>query len=350
MEALALTRRRADLTESGVTLHNLRLMAGDILLITGTPKDIHLFQQTHAVELATVIEDEARTATTDLEEQVVEAVIKPGSEVVGNTMRQITLYRRFGVKVMGLQHQGQQRVQGLRSQRLEVGDVLLLRGKPAGLQTAAETCRLLLVEGVENSLVRKTKNTTALIIMGLVILLASVTEIPIVLLSLAGVVAMIVTRCLRTDEAVGALEASTLMLLVGTIPIGVAMESTGLVDSIVNGMVALVGATNPHLFLAVFYIVTVILTELLSNNAVAVLLTPVALSLATTLGISPMPLLVAVLFGASASFMTPFGYQTNAIVMGPGGYTFMDYVRIGGPLQLIMIPLATVCIPIFWPF
>ena len=120
-------------------------------------------------------------------------------------MRQITLYRRFGVKVMGLQHQGQQRVQGLRSQRLEVGDVLLLRGKPAGLQTAAETCRLLLVEGVENSLVRKTKNTTALIIMGLVILLASVTEIPIVLLSLAGVVAMIVTRCLRTDEAVGCL-------------------------------------------------------------------------------------------------------------------------------------------------
>ena len=80
------------------------------------------------------------------------------------------------------------------------------------------------------------------------------------------------------------------------------------------------------------------------------LLTPVALSLATTLGVSPLPLLVAVLFGASASFMTPFGYQTNAIVMGPGGYKFMDYVRIGAPLQLIMIPLATFCIPIFWPF
>lgn len=161
---------------------------------------------------------------------------------------------------------------------------------------------------------------------------------------------MIVTRRLRTDEAVGALEASTLMLLVGTIPIGVAMESTGLVDSIVNGMIALVGTTNLTLFLAVFYIVTVILTEkLLSNNAVAVLLTPVALSLATTLGVSPLPLLVAVLFGASAS-LTPFGYQTNAIVMGPGGYKFMDYVRIGAPLQLIMIPLATFCIPIFWPF
>lgn len=341
---------RAGHSYQAEALHNLRLAPGDILLVTGTPKDIHLFQQTQAVELATVIEDEARTATTDLEEQVVEAVVKPGSEVVGNTMRQIMLNRRFGVKVMGLQHQGQQRVQGLRAQRLEVGDVLLLRGKPAGLQTAAETCRLLLVEGVENSLVRKTKNTTALLIMGLVILFASVTEIPIVLLSLAGVVAMIVTRCLRTDEAVGALEASTLMLLVGTIPIGVAMESTGLVDSIVNGMIALVGTTNLTLFLAVFYIVTVILTELLSNNAVAVLLTPVALSLATTLGVSPLPLLVAVLFGASASFMTPFGYQTNAIVMGPGGYKFMDYVRIGAPLQLIMIPLATFCIPIFWPF
>jgi di/tricarboxylate transporter len=304
----------------------------------------------HAVELATVIEDEDRTVTTDLEDQVMEAVVMPGSEVVGNTMRQIMLHRRFGVKVMGLQHQGQQQVQGLRAQRLDVGDVLLLRGKTAGLRMAAETCRLLLVEGVENSLVRKTKNTTALVIMGLVIVLASMTTIPIVVLALTGAIAMIVTRCLRTDEALNALEASTLMLLAGTIPIGLAMESTGLVNTIVNGMIALVGTSNPVLFLTVFYIITAMLTEMISNNAVAVLLTPVALSLATTLDVSPLPLLVAVLFGASAAFMTPFGYQTNAIVMGPGGYKFTDYLRIGALLQAIMILVATICIPIFWPF
>jgi di/tricarboxylate transporter len=114
-------------------------------------------------------------------------------------------------------------------------------------------------------------------------------------------------------------------------------------------VVALVGHSNPVLFLAAFYIVTALLTELLSNNAVAVLMTPIALSLAATLGINPTALLVAVMFGASASFMTPFGYQTNAMVMGPGGYKFVDYLKIGAPLQVIMITLATICIPLFWP-
>ncbi len=331
-------------------LQHLTIAPQDILVVSGTPKDIHLFQQTHQLQLASVIEDEERTPTTEIEEQVMEAVVMPGSEMIGNTISQVQLHRRFGVKVMGLQHQGSQQVQGLRAQKLEVGDVLLLRGKTVGLRTAAETCRLLLVEGVENSLVRKTKNTTALLIMGLVVLLASFTGIPIVVLALAGAATMVVTRCLRIDEAIGSLEASTLMLLVGTIPIGVAMESTGLVNTVVNGLLAVGGSANPQLFLALFYIITALLTELISNNAVAVLLTPVAISLAVTLDISAMPLLVALLFGASAAFMTPFGYQTNAIVMGPGGYKFIDYMRIGAPLQLIMAVIATIFIPLFWPF
>lgn len=332
------------------SLHSLQLEPGDILVVSGAPKDIHLFQQTHNLDLATVIEDEERKATTDLEEQVIEAVVMPGSEMVGNTIGQLMLNRRFGVKVMGLQHQGAQQVQGLRTQRLEVGDVLLLRGKTAGLRKAAEACRLLLVEGVEDTLVRKTKNTTALIIMALVVLLASFSEIPIVVLALAGAVAMVLTRCLRIDEALGALEPSTLMLLVGTIPVGVAMESTGLANTLVNGLLVLSGDANPRLFLALFYLMTALLTELISNNAVAVLLTPVALSLAASLNISPTPLLAALLFGASAAFMTPFGYQTNAIVMGPGGYKFIDYLRIGAPLQLIMVLIASFMIPTFWPF
>jgi di/tricarboxylate transporter len=332
------------------TLRNLLLEPGDILVVSGAPKDIHLFQQTNNLDLATVIEDEERRAPTDLEEQVIEAVVMPGSEMVGKPIGQLMLTRRFGVKVMGLQHQGTQQVQGLRTQRLEVGDVLLLRGKTAGLRKAAEACRLLLVEGVENTLVRKTKNTTALIIMASVVLLASFSEIPIVVLALAGAVAMVLTRCLRIDEAIGALETSTLMLLVGTIPIGVAMESTGLVNTLVNGLLALSGDADPRLFFALFYLMTALLTELISNNAVAVLLTPVALSLAASLNISPMPLLVALLFGASAAFMTPFGYQTNAIVMGPGGYRFIDYLRVGAPLQLIMVVIASLAIPVLWPF
>ncbi|MBW7885406.1 MAG: SLC13 family permease, partial [Caldilineaceae bacterium] len=331
-------------------LRNLQLAPNDLLIVAGTPKEIMLFQEVNNVHLATVVEDQDRAPLTDLEEQVVEAVVMPESEMVGRQVAGVMLNRRFGVKVMALQHQGRQQVQGLRQQRLEVGDVLLLRGKTAGLRMAADSCRMLLVEGVESSLVRKTKNTTALIIMGLVVLLASLTQIPIVVLAVTGATLMMVTKCLRVDEAIGSLEPSTLMLLAGTIPVGMAMETTGLVSLIVETLVNVIGTSNHVLFLSIFYIMTALLTEILSNNAVAVLLTPVALSLATSLDVSPVPLLVAVLFGASAAFMTPFGYQTNAIVMGPGGYKFVDYLRVGLPLQVIMIIIATIFIPVFWPF
>ena len=337
-------------TYQAETLHGLRFQPQDVLVLAGTPKDLHLFQQTNQVRIASVLEDQDRIETADLEEQVMEAVVMPQSEIIGRPVGQALLNRRFNVKIMGLQHQGQQQLQGLRAQKLEVGDVLLLRGKTAGLRMAAEACRLLLVEGIENSLIRKAKNTTALVTMGIVVVLATITEIPIAVLALAGAAALIVTKCLRIDEAMDALESSTLMLLVGTIPVGLAMESTGLVMTIVNGLIELIGTSNRVLFLAVFYIITASLTEILSNNAVAVLLTPVALNLAGTLDVNPLPLLIAVLFGASAAFMTPFGYQTNAIVMGPGGYKFVDYLRIGIPLQLIMILVATICIPLLWPF
>ncbi len=330
-------------------LQKLILQPADILLVSGPPKDLLLLQQTHQLSLATVFEDTLKAGNLDLKEQVMEAVIMPGSEIVGNSLKQLQLHSRFGVKIMGIQHQGSQQMQGLRDQRLIVGDVLLLQGETVNLRTAAASCRMLLVEGVEESLIRKTKNTTALLIMGLVVALATFTEIPIVTLSLAGAMTLMLTRCLRVDEAAASLEVPTLMLLAGTIPIGLAMESTGLVQTLVDSLVSVVGLSNPHLFLVVFYILTALLTELLSNNAVAVLLTPVALSLAATLAVDPMPLLVAVIFGASASFMTPFGYQTNAIVMGPGGYKFVDYLRIGLPLQLLMVLIASSLIPVLWP-
>jgi di/tricarboxylate transporter len=151
------------------------------------------------------------------------------------------------------------------------------------------------------------------------------------------------------EEALRALDASTLLMLAGTIPLGMAMDTTGLAQSVVDLLLRLLAGASPVLFLSIFYLMTNLLTQLLSNNAVAVLLLPIGLNLATTLGISPTPLLMAIAFGASASFMTPMGYQTNAIVMGPGGYTFGDYLRIGVPLSIIMWLVASVMIPILYP-
>lgn len=328
----------------------LVIQDGDALLISGTPQAIARFLETTGARLASALADtERRPLTSSLDERVVEAVVLPESPATGRQIVTLGLHQRYGVKVLGLQRRGGHRRVGLRRTRLQSGDVLLLQGRPERIHRASEALRLLVIEGVEGSLVRKAKNRIALLIMAGVVLLAAFTGLPIVILALAGAALMVVTNCLRPEEAWRSLDASTLMLLAGTIPLGVAMETTGLAELAVHRLLDLAGSAPPVVFLSIFYLLTSLLTQILSNNAVAVLMTPIALSLAGQLGIHPQPLLMAIAFGASASFMTPMGYQTNAIVMGPGGYTFADYLRMGIPLQLLTWILATICIPLIWP-
>jgi len=328
---------------------SLILQEGDALLVSGTPSAIAHFLEQFSARLATVLEDDVRLPLDNLEQTVVEAVILPGSPATGRRLAALGLHRDYELKVMGLQRRGGHRRVGLRRTRLESGDVLLLQGAPRGLQKASDALRMLLIEGVEGSIVRTAKNRIALVIMLAVVLLAAFTSMPIVILALSGAALMVMTQCLRVDEAFRSLDAATLMLLAGTIPLGIAMRTTGLAEIAVVQLLSLVGDASPVLFLSAFYLFTALLTQLISNNAVAVLLTPIALSLAAGLGVNPTPLLMAIAFGASASFMTPMGYQTNAIVMGPGGYTFSDYLRVGVPLTLLTWLTATFLIPVFWP-
>jgi di/tricarboxylate transporter len=250
---------------------------------------------------------------------------------------------------MGVQRYGRQYSRNLRSLRLNNGDVLLLRGPRNGLSACCETNRLLVVEGVEQSIVRTHRNWQALAILLGIVVLGSLTEIPIVTLALSGACLMVISGCLRPGEAVASLDASSLLLLAGTIPLGAALEDTGLAKTLVDWLVNSVDVSNHLFFISVFFLMTWILTELLSNNAVAVLLTPIALNLAQTTGINPTALLMVVIFGASCSFVMPQGYQTNAIVMGPGGYRFTDYLKFGLPLSLLCWLAAMIFIPIFWP-
>lgn len=328
---------------------SLVLQRGDALMVSGTPSAIAHFLERTGARLATVLEDDVRRPLTTLDQIVVEAVVLPGSPASGRKVATLGLHGTYDIKVLGLQRRGGHRRIGLAGARLESGDVLLLQGEQRSLRQASETMRMLVVEGVEGAIVRSAKNRIALLIMLAVVLLAATTAIPIVVLALTGAALMIVTQCLRVDEAFRTLDAATLMLLVGTIPLGVAMRTTGLAEMAVDQLLTLAGSASPVLFLSAFYLFTALLTQLISNNAVAVLLTPIALSLATGLGISPTPLLMAISFGASASFLTPMGYQTNAIVMGPGGYTFVDYLRMGLPLTILTWLAATFLIPLFWP-
>ena len=332
---------------------SLRIQEGDVLVICGAPPLIARFVETYS-RFATEPGQSApphanRSAGASPASRIVEAVILPESVAIGRQLAQLEFEDSHQVQVLGLQRRGGQRRVGPRQALLRSGDVLLLQGTRSGLHAVSERYKLLIVEGVESAIVRHGKNRLALLIMGAVILLASLTAIPIVILALGGAALMVATRCLRADEAMSSLDGATLLLLAGTIPMGIAMQKTGLAQLLVDQLVSLAGQVSPVVMLSLFYLFTSLLTQLISNNAVAVLLTPIALSLATTLQVNPQPLLMTIAFGASASFMTPMGYQTNAIVRGPGGYTFGDYLRIGIPLTVIMWALATVLIPVFWP-
>ena len=332
---------------------SLRIQEGDVLVICGAPPLIARFVETYS-RFATEPGQSApppanRSASASSASRIVEAVILPESVAIGRQLAQLEFEDSHQVQVLGLQRRGGQRRVGPRQALLHSGDVLLLQGTRSGLHAVSELYKLLIVEGVESAIVRHGKNRLALLIMGAVILLASLTAIPIVILALGGAALMVATRCLRADEAMSSLDGATLLLLAGTIPMGIAMQKTGLAQLLVDQLVSLAGQVSPVVMLSLFYLFTSLLTQLISNNAVAVLLTPIALSLATTLQVNPQPLLMTIAFGASASFMTPMGYQTNAIVRGPGGYTFGDYLRIGIPLTVIMWALATVLIPLFWP-
>ena len=332
---------------------SLRIQEGDVLVICGAPPLIARFVETYS-RFATEPGQSApphanRSASASPASRIVEAVILPESVAIGRQLAQLEFEDSHQVQVLGLQRRGGQRRVGPRQALLHSGDVLLLQGTRSGLHAVSERYKLLIVEGVESAIVRHGKNRLALLIMGAVILLASLTAIPIVILALGGAALMVATRCLRADEAMSSLDGATLLLLAGTIPMGIAMQKTGLAQLLVDQLVSLAGQVSPVVMLSLFYLFTSLLTQLISNNAVAVLLTPIALSLATTLQVNPQPLLMTIAFGASASFMTPMGYQTNAIVRGPGGYTFGDYLRIGIPLTVIMWALATVLIPVFWP-
>jgi len=329
--------------------HAMQLTAGDTLLVSGTPKEIAALLKSSGLQLATVISDAEVAPISDLEQEVIEAVVLPNSACSGRLVSDLGLSHLYNVTVMGVQRYGRQYLRGVRSLRLTRGDVLLLRGPRHGLGACCEANRLLVVEGVDQSIVRTQRNWQALAILLGVVVFGSLTEIPIVTLALAGACLMVITGCLRPGEALASLDASSLLLLAGTIPLGAALEETGLARTLVEWLVTTVDVNNHLVFLSVFFLMTWILTELLSNNAVAVLLTPIALNLAQTTGINPTALLMVVIFGASCSFVMPQGYQTNAIVMGPGGYRFIDYLKFGLPLSLLCWLAATICIPIFWP-
>ena len=293
---------------------------------------------------------EAEAGDGDVEIKTVEAIIGRRSDLVGKTVRQSNIRRNFGVVVAAVHRNGANISEGYQDIRLAFGDTLLLEGPVHNLVRLQRQENFLSLNESSVKTPRKSKVVIAVAIMAVVVLAAAFDLMSITSAALIGAVLAIATRCLDIRDGYKSIEWSILFLIYGMLGIGLAMEKSGAAGLIASQVVALLEGCGPVVMLAAIYLLASILTELVTNNAVAILLTPIVIAIAASLGVDPRPFIVAIMFGASASFITPIGYQTNTYVYGAGGYKFADFLKVGIPLNLILWGVATVMIPRIWPF
>ncbi len=281
--------------------------------------------------------------------EMAEAVIGPDSPLVNQLIGNLELRSRLGVDIVAIHRPRGARVAEFNKLRIQSGDTLLLAGSARGLQRAYHGRHFSSLSLPDVRAYRREKAWIAILAMALVMVLAGLEVMPIVALAIIAAVLVVAAGCLSSDEAYQSVHWSLLMLIFAMLAIGTALQTTGAALLIANQLAHWVAPLGPIAMLSLIYLLTSMMTETMSNNAAVILLTPIAAGLAFTLGYDPRPFVVAVMFAGSASFATPIGYQTNTLVYQSGGYRFMDFVRIGLPMNILLWVTATIVIPIFWP-
>ncbi|MEO3434242.1 SLC13 family permease [Inquilinus sp. CAU 1745] len=329
------------------SLSTLQLQDGDRLIVEAAVAGLLALRERAGVVLDP--EEELREVTTR-STVLVEGVVGPRSRYLGHRMRDLNIRRRYGVYKLAIYRQGENLRDPFDRVRLEVGDSLLLEGPPEGISRLIEAGDLINLTEPQEKPFRLRKAPIAIAAVLGVVVLASLEIIPIAGAALIATMIVLSTRCIDRDEAGRSIDWRVLMIILGMLTLGTAMDKTGAVALITGAIADIGGDASPQVILSLFYLTTSVLTSLLSNGAVAVLMTPIAIGIADSLGVDARPFIVAVMFGASADFATPIGYQTNTLVYAAGGYRYMDFVRIGVPLNLIFWIAATFLIPVFFPF
>lgn len=325
------------------------LAAGDVLLVRGRIPELMALKGTAGLELDPEFQLGQEILESD-ELKLVQALVAPRSRLIGRTLKELDFRSRYHALVLAILRRGHHLDQKLNAVRLQLGDALLLQARPQELERLRADESFIVLDEVESAAPRRRRAPLAIGILAAVVGVAAFGLLPILVTAIAGVAALVLTRCLTLDEAYAAIDWKVIFLLAGVLPLGIAMERSGAARLISDGALGWAGELGPVALVAVFYLLTAVLTELMSNNATAVLLAPIAISTAVQQGIDPRPLLMAVTFAASTSFSTPVGYQTNAMVYNPGGYRYADFLRSGVPLNVVFWILSTLLIPRIWSF
>ena len=324
-----------------------RLEAGDTLLVQGDPQSLLQVQNSQGVTIkALTVKDQ------DLEDEnivLVEAFISPTSRLVDSTLKEVNFRQTFNANALAIRSHGRTIRERIGKIRLEYGDSLLILTSRDQLETLRHSPDFLVFEEVRHKSVRQDKIYYGVGIFLAIILLVTFNLLTIVEAAVMGTGLMLLTGCLRLHDLYSHISWQTIVMLACLIPLGSAMENTGLATFFATELTANLHLWGPWAVLSGIYLFTSLLTSFMSNNATAVLMIPIVLSTAQQLQLNPKPLVMAVMFAASASFMTPIGYQTNLFIFGPGGYRFSDFLKVGAPLNFILWIVASITIPMIWP-
>jgi di/tricarboxylate transporter len=336
VDVLEIIRDRERLPQP-VTSRTIR--AEDILLVRGKTDDVLKIRAEQGLDILADVKFNQKTLATELnstEEGVAEVLILSNSRLIGATLKDLRFRQRYNLTVLALRRGEELIRERLGRVPLKFGDLLLVQGDKQSLLGLQTTRELLVIEQKEPEAIRRDKAWLAISIILGVILLAAFNILPILVSALIGVVLMIITGVLKPGELYGAVRWDVIFLLAGLIPLGTAMENSGATKWLADNLMVVGGNFSGYWILLFFFVITSLLTEILSNNATVVLLIPIAAQVAESLNLNPIAMMFAVTFAASNSFMTPIGYQTNTMVYSPGGYKFWDFFRVGAPLNLLM--------------
>ena len=286
---------------------------------------------------------------SSVETETVEVLITPGCHMIGRALGEMRLRRRYGIYVLAAHRRSQNIGRQLDELVVQVGDTLLLEGRIEDIKRLSDDMDMVDVSHPKTRAYRRTKAPIAIGALLAVVVLSSLDLAPILVLAFLAVTTILVTRCIDSDEALEFVDGSLLAMILAMLAVGEGLDRSGAVELIVTAVRPWMDGLSPFATILLIYLIGLVLTEFLSNNAVAVIFTPIAIELAHQLGADPRPFVVAVMFSATLAFATPIGYQTNMMVYGPGGYKFLDFTKVGVPLNLITWLLCSALIPVFWP-
>lgn len=326
------------------------LEEGDVLLARGDWSKLDELKNKAGLEIDSEFKLKTRTLEEDTQQVVAEVMIAPRSRLIGTTLANLDRRWQHKATVLAIHRRGHILREQLKDVRLNVGDVLLMLNPESEMPALRKDPNVIVLSQRDTTTPASWRAPFALVTMALVIAISAIGWAPIAITSLVGAVAMTLAGCLDADDVYDSIDWRIIILLAGLLPLGVAMSQTGAAEFIVANTLGLVSTHGPLVVLAVLYLMALLLTEFMSNAAAAVLLTPIGMSTAKLLDVDATPFLIAVTFAASTSFATPVGYQTNTMVYSVGGYRFVDFIKVGLPLNLIFWVLGVIFIPMFWPF